>query len=370
MKAFQKLALVSAIALTSSAFAMEVADDETLAATTGQDGITILVAPGTRTDVQLAALNVSAATLTSMDVNANNTFKGLSIGKVVVHDKDGVINSAGPSPAPYIPAATNRNSGAMIIDGVVLLADDTSPIVVEIDTVGSVVDLDTGTMASTGNDGAMLNVAIRTPRLAVRVGDVKIANSTGNFAGFSEAGVGGANTVNEIVSGVDGLFGTADDGLLGTNGTEITIMSGMEVILGAMTTQIQLGREAQGSMIAVDANIEGGLTINNFALNDQGGAISGGSINAAKMTVINAGGVAGVSNLQAKAYVNVGTTTSVLGEGLYITVGQLGTAGGGADVTLYDQALGRSVANGGAAIGDVQLLGLNLAGTTLVIKGH
>ena len=47
MKMLKKLALVSAISMISAGtFAMEAMDDESMAATTGQDGITILIAPG------------------------------------------------------------------------------------------------------------------------------------------------------------------------------------------------------------------------------------------------------------------------------------------------------------------------------------
>ncbi len=101
MKAFQKLALVSAIALTSTAFAMEVADDETLASATGQDGITIAIAPGTRNAAQLTGLGVdllSAGLDLDLAINGGNAdgvYKGLSITQTVIHDDDG-LNTLGP----------------------------------------------------------------------------------------------------------------------------------------------------------------------------------------------------------------------------------------------------------------------------------
>ncbi len=46
MKMLKKLALVSAISMISAgAFAMEAMDDESMAAATGQDGITINIVP-------------------------------------------------------------------------------------------------------------------------------------------------------------------------------------------------------------------------------------------------------------------------------------------------------------------------------------
>jgi len=362
MKAFQKLALVSAIAMTSSAFALEAADDATLAAATGQDGITILVAPGTKTDAQLLALGVSQATIDQIDLadatgapGADAIMKGLSISKVVVHDKDGMVGAT--------------NSGTLAIDGIVLFADNNAPIVVNIDMIGSVADAG---RAATGGaaTGAMLNVSIATPKLALKQGAISVGNSNGNVAGFDEAGAVSAGAVeNSVVAGVDDLYGTADDGLLASS-AEIQIMSGMEIVLGAMTTNIQLGSEAQGAMILVNAAIQGGLGINNMSLDDNGGSVRGGGIRADRMTVVNNGGIFGVHNLNAVAAVNVGgplSASSPLGEGLYVTLAQLGTAGGGADITLYNQKLGSAAA---PVLGDVQLLGLNLAGTTLVIRGH
>ena len=355
MKAFTKLALVSAIALTSTAFAMEAADDATLSAATGQDGITILIAPGPQTDASLLGLGVTQETIDLIDLRdatgalvagGDGHMKGLNITKIVVHDKDGMTG--------------NLNSGTMAIGGVVLFADNNLPISVDIDMVGSVSDAG---RAATGGaaTGAMLNVAISTPKLAVMLGAISVGNSNGNALNFTEAGAGSADIENTVVAGVDGLYGTADDGLLASS-SELQIMSGMEIILGAMTTNIQLGSEAQGAMIVVNAAIQGGLSINNMSLDDSGGSVRGGGIRADRMTVINAGGTFGVANLNAVAAVNVGgplSASSPLGEGLYLTLQQLG-AGGGADITLYNQKLGSAAA---PVIGDVQLLGLNLDGT-------
>jgi len=361
MKAFQKLALVSAIAMTSSAFALEAADDATLAAATGQDGITILVAPGTKTDGDLLGLGVSQATIDMIDLadqtgapGADGVMKGLSITKVIVHDKDGI--------------AGNRDSGTLAIDGIVLFADNNQPIQIDIDMVGSVSDAGRGATGGAAT-GAMLNVAISTPKLALKQGAISVGNSNGNAAGFTAAGVASADIENTVVAGVDTLYGSADDGLLASS-AEIQIMSGMEIVLGAMTTNIQLGSEAQGAMIVVNAAIQGGLGINNMSLDDNGGSVRGGGIRADRMTVVNNAGIFGVDNLNAIAAVNVGgplSASSPLGEGLYVTLSQLGTAGGGADITLYNQKLGSAAA---PVLGDVQLLGLNLAGTTLVIRGH
>jgi hypothetical protein len=52
--------------------------------------------------------------------------------------------------------------------------------------------------------------------------------------------------------------------------------------------------------------------------------------------------------------------------GLVVTLGQLGV-GAGIDVTINDAQLGSATA---ADMGDIQLLGLNIDGTSLIISGH
>ena len=370
MKMLKKLALVSAVSMISAgAFAMEAMDDETMAATTGQDGITILVAPGTRTTTQLGNtagnLGVSAATLSALDIidaaggntaTANNTFKAISIKQVVIHDNDGWTAAHGGT-------ADTANSGALVIgdgstiDSTVIVANDTAPISILIDSVGD------SNGSSNAGGGAMLNVRISTPTLGIKVGSVGIADSYNT----------GSNGLDDSALTTADAALSPDDvdnaGAVNGNGNRgrIAIMNGMEIILGATTINIQLGNESQGSMIAVNAAIVGGLTINNFALNDTAGAVRGGSIGASSLSLVDVGG----ANLTAGVAVDVGadpvSVTSPLGEGLYVTLGQLGHATNGANLTLNNQYLGSNTAND---LGDVQMLGLNLNGTTLVIRGH
>lgn len=355
MKAFQKLALVSAIAMTSSAFALEVADDETLSAATGQDGVTILVAPGARTtadlEVSATGLGVSAATLAQIDavVVAGNpgtagVFKGLSINQVVVHDDDGYGGQ---------PSATG-NSGALVIgdgsvgDSTVVFANDNQPIRIDIDMVGVATD------AAAGN-GAMLNVRITTPTLAIKQGSVYVANSDAASDEYDADGVlGGA------ADGIDGQEGSSHSG-------RILIMNGMEIVLGGTTINVQLGREAQGNMVSVNASIIGGLTINNLETLDQGGAIRGGGIYADSLTIRDAGGANLTANVVADVAGDIdGPGPDTFG-GLVVTIAQLGDATNGANLTLVNQSLGSATS---PVMGDIQINGLNIAGTQLIIRGH
>jgi len=359
MKALKKLALVSAVSMISAgAFAMEAMDDESMSAATGQDGITILVSPGTKTAAQLIALGVDETTVGSgvlnvdatIDANNNDTFKGLSITQTVIHDDDGFTVAQGGS-------AATTNSGAIVIgdgsaaDSTVVFADDANPIQIDIDAVG-----DHNGAAAGG--GAMLNVKITTPTLAIKTGDIYVANSD---AAADDIDADGAAAVDADTLDTDGT----------THSGRIKIMNGSEIVLGATVINIQLGNEAQGAaiggaMVAVNASIVGGLTINNLETLDQGGVLAGGAIRASSLVLKDSAG----ANLSAAVFVNVEDALAAIpgdtSGGLIVTIASLGDAGG-VNMTLNDVQLGSTTA---ADLGDVQMLGLNLSGTSLIIRGH
>ena len=420
MKGLKKLALVSAIAMTSvGAFAMEAVDDETLSAATGQDGITILVSPGKLTVAQLQGLGVTNNTINSIgqfnpgatpagvftpgtpdgsfDLNAaDDESKGLSIRQVVVHDDDGLNvrfdgDTSSGTFGQYLllsAAAGNRDSGALVIggvgaDGVIGTADDAAdstvvfakgdaPIVIDIDNVGLVTNATPGAAAA----GAQLNVRITTPKLGIKMGAQYVANSNAAAANNSDSVTLTGWTKDGAVGGT--LAGTDVDGSDLDGSTPIKIMNGLEVILGATSINIQLGRESAnavgGAMIAVNAVINGGLTINNLETLDQGGVIRGGGIYAGSLSIVDNGGT---GDLNAVVYVNaednLNDTNPALdsdiaaGGGLVVALAQLGDVATGIDLTLNDQKLGASTA---AVMGDIQIKGLQLKGTSLIIRGH
>ncbi|MGJ3256804.1 MAG: hypothetical protein ACFE0K_10825, partial [Alcanivorax sp.] len=125
------------------------------------------------------------------------------------------------------------------------------------------------------------------------------------------------------------------------------------ITLGATTMNIQLANEPQGDLIALNTTITNGVSISGFALND---ANSGGGINVGTLSVLDSGG----TNLNVDAGVNV--TAS----GLTVRLDQLGDATNGADVRLAGVNLGDGT---GPNLGDVELVGLNLNGTTVTISG-
>lgn len=135
---FKKLALVTAMfAATSGAFAMEAMDEESLAATTGQDGITI-------------NLSTSAAV------------------DVIVHDKGGF-------------GATRTDSGAIVMRGISLSDGAAGDALVQI-------DIDAGASAVAAND-ATLNIGITlgdagtSTDTVVDLGTLRVANSARTNAG-------------------------------------------------------------------------------------------------------------------------------------------------------------------------------------------
>jgi len=259
MKMLKKLALVSAVSMISAgAFAMEAMDDETMSATTGQDGITINIVPDVITRTQATDMKVTAATMNAISNNAPY-YKGLSIGEIRVHDNDGMTG--------------NTSSGALVIGGgisggltaaedrTVILAKGDKPIQINVDMVG-----DSNGAASGG--GAMLNVEIKQPRMAIKLGNIYVADSYN--VGPNGVDNSSATLASDPLSGDDVDNSGATDGNAVRG--KVQILDGLEIVMESSTMSIQLGNESQGSMIVANATLVGGLTINNFKLYDQKGA--------------------------------------------------------------------------------------------------
>ena len=301
MKLFPQLALVSAIAVSGSAFAMEALNDATLSNTTGQDGITIAIKPPT--DNFDARINPTTGLTTNYfgtvngGANAGNAGV-LDIESVRIHDKDGdVVNGTG-------------DAGAIVLDNFSLAGSEA--IVVKIDADGN------------AND-PLLNINVQLPQvLVIRTGDISVGAS---------AGIGNALTA------------------------QTKILDSMDIVMGAASLNIQLGAEAQGAMIKVAGSIDGGLVINNFKLND---ANSGGSIGIDSLTLIDTAGTA----------LTLASDIDVVAGGLQIT----STAATKLDVRMQDVRLGDFGTTAAPltpnSIGDVELIGIDTAGTVLTISGH
>lgn len=298
---FKKLALVTAMfAAASGAFAMEALDEEALAATTGQDGITV-------------GITVSAT--------------GITMNQII-HDKDGYAAGldGGAIVIGNVGTSTTPNGGMKIVrDTNLALAG------IQAGTLDVSLTIDAASTVATGAN-PYLNIGVGLQSgMTISTGDLRVASSAASAAG---GGIGSI-TQGDFFSPV--------------------IMNSMDIVLGATTMNIQLGNEPQGAMIKLNTNMVGGLTINNFSLNDA--SVGGGSIAMASQHIYDAGG----TDLAVVADIDVTAT------GLTVALGQFGHATNGASIDMTGVKLG---AGTNAALGDIEIRGLNLNGTTLTIAGH
>lgn len=215
MKLFTKLALVSAIAISGNAMAMESLDDAALSAATGQDGISLTIS----TDE-------------------------IKIDKLLIHDNDGLAATATTNGG--LALGGTGTAGAIVVNDVSVKVSATAAnaafggalALVKIDTDGG-----TGNGA---NGDAVLNINAKTNGIDVGVGSIAVAKSN-----------------------------TAINGARRGAGAENVIISGLNLTIGASELNIQLGNQPQGAMIVANGTIQGGIKINNLNLKDSsaGGVI-------------------------------------------------------------------------------------------------
>ena len=315
MKLFTQLALVSAIAVSGNAMAMQALDDAQLSATTGQDGITLTIKPPVKA--------FSGLTLGQGGV--------IAIDHIYVHDKGGLAAADGGT----------DTSGAITLDGFAIAGN--APIVVKIDADGN----------GGGTGGAFLNVNVALPsELIIRTGDIGVA--------ASNRVAGDAATVKGIVAG-----------------SQNQILDSIDVKLGGATLNIQLGNEVQAgnvnatTMIKAGGTITNGLSITGLTLRDSAGiapsatnlGTTGGAIYIGEILVTDT----------ASANLTIATDIDVSSQGLVLTVG-----GTKSDVMLADVRLGTinkiagalDTATSAASLGDVEIVGLDMVGTQIAVRGH
>lgn len=313
MKLFTKVTLVSAIAVSGNAMAMQAMDDQSLSAATGQDGITILVAPHT-TDSGWAGW------ATAKTFNTGSLSGGVHIDNVYVHDKDGVTGVTGTG-------ITTPGAGAITIQGVDLASNGAIRVLIDADANGNAAN------------SAVLNVNVGLKETFVKLGEIGVATS------------------NRPASwGVD-------------NTSYNKILNPLELHLGDTSMNIQLGAQPQGAMIKVSGSMTGGLAINGIELFDTDGVPTSpspllqapGSIYIGSIAMTDTGG----TDLTVAADIDVSAA------GLVLT-----STGGLMDVRISDVRLGNvdTTAMGGPdttkSLGDIELVGVNATGTQLIISGH
>lgn len=191
-------------------------------------------------------------------------------------------------------------------------------------TTNIVIDADGGT----GTNNAMLNIGIQLPdQMEISTGDISIAGSDG-----------AGNIINNK-----------------------KIMNDMQIQLHGLNLNMQLGHEAQGHMILATGTIASGIRINNFGLLD-GSASTGTNsygIGIGQIRIKDTG--AANNDLTIK-----GIAVDINSTGLVIDVIQ---GGNGVDVQLNDLRLG-DLSNSATALGNAELRGLKLVGSSLTISGH
>ncbi|RSN78267.1 putative pilus system protein FilA [Acinetobacter haemolyticus] len=283
MKMFTKLVLVSSMAISANAMAMQSMDDAALSAATGQDGINIGIA-------------------------LDST--GISIDKLYLHDNDGLQTSTN------IAGATGV-AGAIAIDGITITQTGT----------GNLLDLVIDTDAGTSGE-AFLNIAASVGAVDISIGSIGVAPSFGA-------------SLTDTTTAVRGVTGTPTE-----------ILTGLDLSLGAISANVQLGATPQGAMIKLDSTLEGGLTISNLGINDAAG---GGQIYLDNIYVRGTGNTTGD--------LDIDTDISVTQNGLQLK----NNSTQGMNVYLEGVRLGSSTA---ASIGDVEIQGLNVGTSTITISGH
>ncbi|ATO19624.1 pilus assembly protein FilA [Acinetobacter sp. LoGeW2-3] len=370
MKKFTKLALISSMAISANAMAMQAMDDSALSATTGQDGLSI-------------GIGISK----------------IAIERLFIHDNDGLAAKGAAGDAGY---GGTGNAGAIVIMGKKATATseattanweapstDSHGIVIganyekDADTgeylhlLGSrnladlVIDSDAGTAA---NGGAFINIAAAVSGLDIQIGAIGVTASANSKAAY-DAGLAGADSIRR-----------------GGGATVNKILSGLDIKTGQMNANIQVGSSPQGAMIKLDTIMTGGLEINNLGLLDNSSATKPIGQNPDTYAAITTGNpgelfIESIKLADAKSKdltinqdINIYTTTKT---------GDVGTAGfikivshgGPKDNYVAGIRIGGAEA---ASIGDVEVQGLQTyytsqispsgmtytPGAVITIKGH
>lgn len=329
MKMFTKLALVSSMAISANAMAMQSMDDAALSAATGQDGINI-------------GIGISK----------------IEIEKVLIHDNDGLAAASGGTGAAGAIVIKSNGSGATTANGIVITApmnaagtavDNTRALASH-----NLADLTIDTDAGTGTNGAFLNVAAAVSGLDIYIGEIGVSAS--NAAGSTVRRGNDATNYNKI-------------------------LSGLTIKTGVMNANIQLGAAPQGAMIVLNTTMQGGLEIKDLGIVDSStktGTADGTAGNrAAGQIYLDSIRVsdANANNLTVKAAVSVVGKEDTNNGYLRIVTGS-GATTPKTDMYIKGVHLGSQTAG---SIGDVEVQGMqtyyfngtsNVAGSVITISGH
>ncbi len=263
MKTLTKLALVSAMAISGHAMAMQSLDDEALSAATGQDGVTISLT-GPITMDYLAIVDGDG-------LGNNNGVQSTEAGAIVIGDKA----NGGLSITP-------TNSIDLVIDAD---GDGTAPVLniaVDLgDTTISGVDIG---VAGTTDAGKTLDEQTSV----LNLGDITLNGLTANI----QLGNQPQGAMIKLNSTITGGLQISNLALVGTNG---------EIGLGAVTVTDNASTDLSLAL-DIDAVADTGLVISGISPMD----INASALNLGGGTAANVGSMY-ISNL------NVGTSVTIAG---------------------------------------------------------
>lgn len=220
MKLFTKVALVSAVAISSNAMAMQAMDDTALSATTGQDGITI-----------------------GVDISK------IDIAKLHVFDGDGLPVDATAPATGQVPGKT----GAITLNNVVVTKNASGL------TSNNLADLVIDTDGGTGTTPQpFLNIAAQVGGLDIKLGKIEVNDASGS-AGAYKVGTASA----EILSGLSLSTGKLTANIQLGN----TPQGAMIKLNGAMTGGLTIS-----NLAIKDASTTGGgyISLGSIKVNDTG----------------------------------------------------------------------------------------------------
>lgn len=355
MKLFTKLALVSAVAVSGSAMAMESMDDSALSSTTGQEGITV-------------GLAMDHITIGSLYIHDND---GLAVGTAAVV-ADPTANPpvlAKPASPTYGLGGTGK-AGAITITGTgyngslaagasqkeqdahalklrtvtngidikanpgtgfknIVLLNGTTPVLAQLD-----IDSDAGTAA---DGGAFLNIAAKVSGLDIAIGKIGVAKSN-------------AKQTSGAVRGIE-------------TGTNNVILSGLNLKTGQTSANIQLGATPQKTMINITGVMTDGLTIEDLGIVDNAGK---GQITLGSLHIADNGG----TDLSTNAKVSVvpaGLEITALASATDMYIGGVSLSG--------SKNVAANTWTAGPSIGDIEVRNMaishnGVAGAIIYVSGH
>ncbi|MCL5768608.1 MULTISPECIES: DUF6160 family protein [unclassified Acinetobacter] len=398
MKMFTKLALVSSMAISANAMAMQSMDDAALSAATGQDGINIgigiskieidkvLIHDNNGLDSLLNGGSAGTVFADQAAVDAYNLANGTTLTLTDINPTTVVAGSlGGTGNAGAIVIKSDGKSGSktenkgIVIEAPVNAAGNaydttrklTSGLLAEL-----VIDTDAGNGTDNGGNSAFLNVAAKVSGLDIYIGEIGVSASN-------------ASVVGDVRRG-------------NNSGNYNAILSGLTLKTGKMDANIQLGAAPQGAMIVLNTTMSGGLEISNLGILDNStkgktvAIVSGTPVNTTAAGEINLGSIkikdansgttGGLTmnakvNVFGKSAVNNGFLRITTGSGT--TYGQALKAGDSQDMYISTVKLGSKDAG---SIGDVEIQGMTTyynngagfsatnanerAGAMITISGH